>query len=174
MSTPVRRTLRPDGPAARHELAGLLGSVWACELVRPSGLFVLAAPQLADGPALDNRGGSFTGIEPGWGERVVRVSDVLLRTAARGGRVWVLTRRTPDRPNVLLARLRERAAEMGATARLRTAELDSLPAAGVFADGFTVRGPLLLGEDGPDFLGEAVVFDPDTDATRAAFEGCLR
>ena len=82
MNTAARRTLRPGGPAARHELAGLLASVWACEVVRPSGLLVLALPQLADGPALDNRGGSFTGVEPGWSARVVRVSDVLLRTAA--------------------------------------------------------------------------------------------
>ena len=51
--------------------------------------------------------------------------------------------------------------------------MDSLPAAGLYADGFTVRGPILLGEDGPNFLGEAVVFDPNTDAARAAFEGCM-
>jgi hypothetical protein len=173
VTTADRRPLRPGGPAARHELAGLLANVWACEVVRPSGLLVLAVPQLADGPAVDNRGGSFSGIEPGWDEREVRVSDVLLRTAARGGRVWVVTRRTPDRPNVLLARLRERAAETGATARLRTAELDTLPAAGLFADGFTVRGPILLGEDGPDFLGEAVVFDVTTDPNRITLEGWL-
>jgi hypothetical protein len=177
MTSPhTRRTLKPGGPAAKHELAALLDAIWVGEVVRPSRFLVLAAPDLGDGPALDNRAGGFSGLEPNWGERVVRLSDVLLRVLAHGGEVWVLTRRRPECPNLLLARLRERAAESSSDGRLRTAEVEAMAAAGVYGDGFALAGPIAFGETGPDFVGEGIVFDlnPASDRRenlRAVFGG---
>jgi hypothetical protein len=175
-SPPTRRALKPGGPAARYELAALLGAIWVGEVVRPSRFLILAAPDLGDGPALDNRAGGFSGLEPNWGERVVRLSDVLLRVLTHGGEAWVVARRRPESPNLLLARLRERAAESGSAGRLRTAEVEALTAAGVYADGFTLAGPIAFTEAGPDFAGEGVVFDLDPasdrrESLRTVFEG---
>ncbi|MFO0822553.1 MAG: hypothetical protein U0792_05435 [Gemmataceae bacterium] len=171
----LRRTLSPGGPAARRELAALLNSVWASEAIRPGKFLLLASPDLVDGPALDNRSGGFSGVEPGWGERLVRVSDMLLRSLAHGGEVWGLHRRR-DATNLFLARIRERAAEAGLMARLRTAELDALPAAGLYGDGFALGGEVAFTETGLDFAGASVVFELNPGAERlaklrAAFEG---
>ncbi len=177
-SPALRRTVNPGGPAARHSLAALLTAVWAGELIRPSKFLILAATELHDGPALDNRAGGFSGLEPAWGERVIRVSDVLLRVLKHGGEVWALTRRRADGPNLFLARLRARAAENGLSLRLRTAEPEALPAAGLYGDGFTLTGVFALAETGPDFAGEGIVFEPECAADRrsklrATFEGLL-
>ena len=175
---PFRRTIRPGGPAARHELALLVTSIWAAEAMRPSRFLLLAAPELADGQALDNRSGGFSALEASWGERVVRISDMLLRVLAQGGEVWLLTCRRTDGPNLLLARLRERALEVGRVDRFRAAEAESLPAAGLFGDGFALTGAVAFTDTGPDFAGEGVVFEVDPAAgrvsgLRATFEGLL-
>ena len=166
--SPARRAISPGGPAARHALGTLLTAVWAAEVVRPSAFLLLAATELHDGPALDNRAGGFSGLEPAWGERVIRVSDVLLRALKHGGEVWAFTRRRADGPSLFLARLRARAAESGFAARLRTAEPEALPVNGLYGDGFAVAGALALTEAGPDFAGEGVVFEPEFPPDRRA------
>jgi hypothetical protein len=178
MSPTTRRALKPGGPAAQRELAALLDAIWVSEVIRPSKFLIVAAPDLGDGSAVDNRAGGFSDLEPNWGERVVRLSDVLLRVLAHGGEAWVLTRCQVGSSNLFLARLRERAVESGMANHLRTAEVEALPAAGVYGDGFTLAGPIAFSERGPDFAGEGVVFDLDPvsarrSSIRASFEGLL-
>ncbi|MCC7066695.1 MAG: hypothetical protein IT456_28125 [Planctomycetes bacterium] len=156
----------------------LLTSIWTAEAIRPSRFLLLAVPDLFEGQALDNRAGGFSAMEASWGERIVRISDMLLRALAQGGDVWVLTRRRADGPNLLLARLRERAVEVGLGSRFRAAEAESLPAAGVFGDGFALTGAVAFTDTGPDFAGEGVVFELDPAAGRVSnlrttFEGLL-
>lgn len=174
-----RRTLHPGGPAARHELAVLLTSVWAGEAIRPSRFLLIAAPQLADGPALDNRAGGFSTLESEWGERVVRLSDMLLRALSQGSEVWVATRGRSDAPNLFLARVRDLAVEGGLGGRLRTAEPPVLPAAGLYGDGFALTGAVAFGDTGPDFAGEGIVFELDqtgerTTSLRKILEGLFQ
>lgn len=178
MTTPPPRTISPGGFAARQELSALLTSVWVAEAIRPSELLVIAAPTLSDGPVLDNRAGGFSGLEPSWSERVLRLSDLVLRVLVQGGEVWLLTREHPDGPNRLLKRVRESAAEAGFTSRLKTAEVKVLPRTGAFGDGYAVTGPIALTDHGPDFIDEVVAFEfPRTGTTRttlqAAFGGLL-
>ena len=174
--SPVRRTIKPGGPAGRHELATALNAVWVGEAVRPSRFLIVAATDFADGPAFDNRAGGFSGLEPSWGERVVRVSDVLLRVLEHGG-AGLGTHPPPGRSPKPAPRPPPRAAaESGSIDRLRTAEVEALPAAGVYGDGFAVAGAVAFADAGPDFAGEGVVFeiDPVTDrrdTLRTVFEG---
>jgi hypothetical protein len=116
-------------------------------------------PSFADGPALDPRAGGFAALEPEWGERRVRVSDVLLRTAVHGGTVWLLTCGRPESENPALARLRERVRDANLAARLRLHQADSLPVAGIYGDGFALSGPVAFADDGPDFAGETVTLE---------------
>ena len=94
--TPARRTLRPGGPAVQQELKTLVATIWAGEAIRPSRFLILSAANLTDGPAPDHRAGGCSGLEPMWGERIIRVSDMLLRTLASGGDAWVFARRSSD------------------------------------------------------------------------------
>jgi hypothetical protein len=159
MSTTARRSLRPAGPAARRELHVLLAALWVAEAVRPSERLILAAPMLADGTALDNRSGTFSGLEPAWGERPIGLAELLAHNLTRGGTVWVVTRRHPDGPNRLLARLRELAGAAGTAARLATAEVTALAPAGLVGSGFALTGGLALTEAGPDHADEGLVLD---------------
>lgn len=154
-----RRLVSPGGIAARQQLTQLLANVWAAEAIRPGEFLVIASPVLTDCPSLDNRGGEFSIWDSRWGERILRLSDLVLRMLSQGGFTWLITRHQADGPNRFLCHVRESADEAGVAARLRTVELDALPAAGVFGVGYSVTGAIVFGDSGPDFLGEAISFE---------------
>jgi hypothetical protein len=159
VTEPQRRLISPGGIAARQHLTQLLANVWVAEAIRPGEFLVIASPVLSDCPALDNRGGEFSTWDSRWGERVLRLSELVLRVLSQGGSTWLITRRQADGPNRFLCRIRESAGEAGFAARLRTAEVDTLPAAGVFGVGYSVTGAIAFADSGPDFLGEAISFE---------------
>lgn len=164
-----RRVVRRGGPASQRELESLLSSLWVAEAVHPSRVLVLIVPLISDGPALDNRGGGFSGIEPAWGERIVSRADLLARNLTFDGEVRLITRPAEDGSSDPFAiRLRELAQDAGSAALFRTGTLDASMPLGIAGDGFVLAGGLKLTESGVDFADESVTLVVGDEASAQA------
>jgi len=76
----------------------LLQSMFVGEMLRPGADAWIVSPWVSNVVLLDNRSGDFDALNPEWGRREVRLSDVLLSLLMRGRRVTVITRDTePNR-----------------------------------------------------------------------------
>lgn len=161
----ARRTIHRAGPVARRELLDLMTVLWAAEVIRPSRVLFLAAPVVADTLLLDNRAGSFSGLEPAWGERTIGLAELIVRNLIFGGQVRVITRKTMGSgSNPFLVRIRELAAELNLAGRLGTSEIDSPTPLGVVGDDFALIGGLSFAESAIDFAEEAVALNVGSDA----------
>ena len=88
------RTVHKRGDEAA--VLGLLRSIFAAELVRPSRTLWLVSPWISDVPLLDNRLDGYRHLEPQWPRAEIRLGMVLATLAARGTTLVVATR--PARP----------------------------------------------------------------------------
>jgi phosphatidylserine/phosphatidylglycerophosphate/cardiolipin synthase-like enzyme len=77
---------------AQNQVLALLQSVFAAELIAPSGQIWLVSPWLSDVAILDNRSGTFRALKPSWENRMLRLSELLTELVRRGSRIVVITR----------------------------------------------------------------------------------
>lgn len=134
MSTGARviRSRRRD-----TQVRDLLQSLFAGELLQPSGQLWLVSPWISDIPILDNSAGQFMTLVPEWGRASVRFSQVLRELALRGAVVHVAT--NLDARNAgFLERLAEFARETGAP--IRTYQAADLHEKGLLGDGYYLAG----------------------------------
>lgn len=91
MSTEVTRTIHSR--ASSHQVVDLLQTIFLAELFCPGGDLWIMSPWISDIPVIDNRASQFLHLEPSWGGRQVRLSEVLYQIMARGTKVHIVTRR---------------------------------------------------------------------------------
>ena len=70
----------------------LLQSMFVGEMLRAAQTAWIVSPWVSNVVLLDNRSGNFDALNPEWGRREVRLSDVLLSLMTRGHRVVIVTR----------------------------------------------------------------------------------
>ena len=95
MTAPPLRHIRRSSPTCRRDLGRVVEALCVAELLHPGRCVWLAARVLADAPVLDNRAGQVGPLEPRWGNRLVGLSDWLLRVLGSGTSVVLAA--TPDR-----------------------------------------------------------------------------
>lgn len=90
------RRVRTHGTGISPAVTDMLQIVLGIELLSPSRRIWLVSPWVADLPVLDNRGGAFTTVGPGWPLRRISLSEVLETLLDRGCLVTVVTRNEPS------------------------------------------------------------------------------
>jgi hypothetical protein len=78
----------------REEVRDLLESILAIEILSPGKKLWLVSPWITDVPVLDNRSGSYGGLDPAWPKRRLSLAELLASILARSPdtRVSVVTR----------------------------------------------------------------------------------
>lgn len=71
----------------------LLQSMFVGEILRDGQTAWIVSPWVSNVVLLDNRSGNFDALNPEWGRREVRLSDVLLSLMTRGRQVVIVTRK---------------------------------------------------------------------------------
>ncbi len=90
------RRVRTYGGGLSPAVADMLQIALAIELLSPSRRVWLVSPWVADLPVLDNRGGAFMAVGPGWPLRYVTLIEVIEVLLARGSTLTVVTRDEPS------------------------------------------------------------------------------
>jgi hypothetical protein len=145
---------------AEREVENLLQSILAAELLAPSEVTWLVSPWITDVGVLDNKTGSFSGLEPTWGRRQILLVEALNALLRRGGYVVVATR--TDEHNLRFVRRLEFAAESaGVSSRLlvRLDDRERLHEKGLLGDDYYLSGSMNFTYNGIRLHDEAVKFD---------------
>jgi phosphatidylserine/phosphatidylglycerophosphate/cardiolipin synthase-like enzyme len=113
----VKRRIHRAAGSTSNQVADALQSVLAAELLAPSRCIWLISPWVSDAVILDNSAGGFVALEPSWGYRGVRLSELLGRLASLGSHIVLATR--PDSLNDhFIASLNDQAGSLGVPERI--------------------------------------------------------
>jgi phosphatidylserine/phosphatidylglycerophosphate/cardiolipin synthase-like enzyme len=155
----VARTIFKGRGAQARELEGLLQTIFACEMLSPSEHFWLVSPWVSDIAVLDNRTGSFSGLEPDWGRRGILVTEVLQALLRTGTRVTLATRAL-DHNERFRTRLETAARDVVASDLVSIVwdEEGLLHEKGLLGDEYCLSGSMNLTESGVRLNDEQVRF----------------
>lgn len=142
----------------RDEMRELLESLLAAELLHPGEEIWLVSPWISDIPLLDNRAGSYSGLEPSWPKRHLTLAELLafaLRTHPHC-RLHVVTR-PGEHTARFCDRLRTLIALDGNADRLNLDDRrPELHTKGLVTAGFAFNGSMNFTYNGVEVLDEAV------------------
>src|SRR4051795_10860561 len=137
----MTRIVSADRAGGQREVERLVATICAAELIAPGDKVVLAAASLHDIGILDNRAGAFTGLEPHWPPRAIRLTEVLAALLRRNTSVVIVTPANV-RQAAFVERLTTAARDIGALDRLVVRRVDTLPASGLLCTDCALSGPL--------------------------------
>ena len=151
------RTILKSQIQRQAEVADLLQSLFALELVAPSRAIWIVSPWISDIPVLDNRAGEYaTIIDPHWGERWVSLSEVLGRVLRTGTYVQLGIRVEHEHTDLFVERMTSIAERDGGRDRLTITRDDNLHLKGLLADRWYLAGSMNLTANGVQILEEGI------------------
>lgn len=153
---------------SQADVAELLQAAFASELVAPSRSIWIVSPWISDIPIIDNRAGGFDAVlDASWGQRQVRLAEILARCVSLGTRVQVATR--PDDHNaVFLSRLEMLITGEAARQRLTIHRAEELHEKGILTSRFHLSGSMNLTYRGISLLEEAIRYATSEEAVSLA------
>lgn len=118
----------------------------------------LVSPWISNVVLLDNRAGGFSVVNPQWGQREVRLQEVIVDLMARGARVGIAT--SLDAHNAaFLEGLGQAALSAGTLGRLDVVRRRTLHTKGVLLSRGLLTGSMNLTFNGLEINDEMVVYD---------------
>jgi len=143
------------------ELRDMLESVFAVELLRPGKELWLVSPWVSDIPILDNRCGSYSGLDPAWPKRQITFAEVLAYALRNNPELEVKVVTRPDEWNKRFAKRLQYLAELDGTGdRLSIdAARANLHTKGVAGTSFALLGSMNFTHNGIRILEETLQLD---------------
>ena len=151
------RTILRTSTGARRQIHELLEALFTAELLSPSAHLFLVSPWIRDLELIDNRSGRFSGLDPTWSRRNLRLGEILRVLIERGAHVTLATRPL-DENRVFVDRLR-RGLPTSARERLTVELRKHLHAKGLVGDDYAVKGSMNFTHNGLENLEELVTFE---------------
>lgn len=118
----------------------------------------LVSPWISNIALLDNRAGGFSMVNPQWGQREVRLVEVITDLMARGARVGVATSLDPHNEAFLDA-LDQSAMSTGLSIQLNVVRRETLHTKGVLLSRGLLTGSMNLTYSGLELNDEMVAYD---------------
>ncbi len=153
---------------SQADVAELLQAAFASELVAPSRSIWIVSPWISDIPIIDNRTGGFDAVlDASWGQRQVRLAEILARCVTLGTHLQVATR--PDSHNAtFLSRLEALINGKAAQQRLTVHRAEDLHEKGILTSRFHLGGSMNLTYRGITILEEAIRYATSEEAISLA------
>lgn len=162
MTQPVitQRRIFKSAITSRKVIQELITLMMVGELVCPGEDVWLVSPWITDVPLLDNKAGSFDAVNPEWGHREIRLTDVAVQLMAGGTAVRIITR--PDDHNQAFLRRLQEAADSAAVGNMLTTTIrDRLHTKGILTSRGLLSGSMNLTYSGLDLNEELITYDTD-------------
>ena len=158
MSFRTRRIFK-SAVTSQNLIRELLQMMFLGELVAPGGERAwLVSPWISNVVLFDNRAGGFGSINPEWGNREIRLVEVLTDVIARGTALGIVTS-LDEHNDPLLDRLATAADETGLTNKLCVVRRQHLHIKGVLLKRGLLTGSMNLTYNGLELNDEMVVYD---------------
>ncbi|MGE0322129.1 MAG: phospholipase D-like domain-containing protein DpdK [Polyangiaceae bacterium] len=153
-----RQILRTQA-GSRQQIKGLLESLFVSELLSPSPRIYLVSAWIRDIHILDNRSGSFRGLDPAWGPRVLRLSEILRILVSRGSELVLAIRE--DQGNREFARRLTSGLGESEMARMAILTRANLHVKGLLGEGYAITGSMNFTNYGVESNEELLQYESD-------------
>lgn len=163
----ITRRIFRSSYTSNAEIRELLELLFTAELLLPSRCLWIISPWLSDLDLLDNRSDAFSSLDPQWGPRRIRLTEILGRLLENGTHLVVATR-TGQHNDTFLRKLDDLSRAMGASDRLTVYQNDALHLKGILGNDFYLSGSMNLTFNGVELLEEGVTFETSLEAIGAA------
>jgi phosphatidylserine/phosphatidylglycerophosphate/cardiolipin synthase-like enzyme len=138
----------------------LLQSMFVAEVLQPSEEIWIVSPWISNVVLIDNRSGNFDALNPEWGRREVRLSEVLSALMSRGTMVHIVTRNDASN-DAFLTRVNDLAREQVLCEQLSVLIHNKLHTKGILLGGCLLMGSMNLTYNGMVINDEWVEFSID-------------
>jgi hypothetical protein len=154
---PTRQIFK-SAATCREEVRDLIQLLFVCELLAPSRCLWLVSPWVTDLEVIDNRDGAFSAIEPLWGARPIRLTEILARLAGQGTALRVAMRPPASaRANLDVAqKLLELRQSLGDPTLVEVTEREELHTKGLLGNDFFLAGSMNFTKSGVEVWDERV------------------
>jgi hypothetical protein len=117
----------------------------------------LVSPWISDIPLIDNRSAEFDTLNPEWGRREIRLSEILVLLMSRGSQIKIVTREA-DSNSTFLGQVTQLAAAFGVADCVRIGIRNELHTKGILLSSSQILGSMNLTHNGLGILDELVEF----------------
>jgi len=148
-------------------LADLLRGLFVLELLEPSSSVYLVSAWVTNIEILDNRDGSYSGLDRDLPTRRIYLAEVLVALALRGSIVSVVTNEDPHN-QTFLSELQLMARTRGCRDQVRVRTLPDLHTKGLATDSFHLFGSMNFTYNGINVNGEEVLLLTDANDVQRA------
>jgi phosphatidylserine/phosphatidylglycerophosphate/cardiolipin synthase-like enzyme len=148
----------------------LLQSMFVGEMLQPGGSICIASPWVSNIVLIDNRSGAFDSLNPEWGRRELRLTDILITLMTRCTQVAVITRRQESNA-AFLNELNDLTARYGLESSVTVTIRETLHTKGLLLSQSLLLGSMNLTYSGLTINDEWIEFslDPE-DVARTKLE----
>jgi hypothetical protein len=156
------RQIFKSAATCREEVRDLIQLLFACELIAPSRCLWLVSPWITDLDIIDNKDGGFSALEPTWGARPIRLTEVLARLAEQGTVLRVAMR--PIRHERANADVARKLIDIGSsvdTDQVQVIEREELHTKGLLGDDYFLAGSMNFTRSGVEVWDERIELHTD-------------
>jgi hypothetical protein len=175
MSFASRRIFK-SAVTSQNLIRELLQQMLLAELLAPGAERAwLVSPWISNVVLLDNRAGGFSTLNPDWGEREVRLVELLVYMMSRGTPLGIATSNDPHN-DPLLGALDEASEQTAVADKLTIVRRETLHTKGILLSRGLLTGSMNLTFNGLEINDEHVVYDTSPQPiaqARLAFESYL-
>ena len=148
----------------------LMQTMFVAEVLRPGANIWIVSPWISDVVLIDNRSGNFDSLNPEWGRREIRLTDVLGTLMTHGTKVHIVTRNESSNDS-FRTRIDDLASEQDLKGLLHIHIHDQLHTKGILLTGCLLMGSMNLTYNGMIINDEWVEFSRDpADLSRTRLE----
>ena len=144
---------------SRQQIRGLLESLFTAELLSPSPRLYLVSAWIRDIQLLDNRGGSFRGLDPAWGQRILRLAETLRILVRRGSELVLAVRQERGNEDFVNRVIRDLGDSEAA--RVRVVTRSELHVKGLLGQGYAITGSMNFTNNGVENNEEFLCYETD-------------
>lgn len=138
---PLHRDIARPVPGLVKSVRNLVENVAAMELLQPSSVIWLVSPAIRDIEVLDNRAGAYRAAGPDLPLTRLRLSRILARAVASGGRLMLYTHQLSE-SRFLMEQLKGLLPARDLAERVICGERDLLPTVGWLGDDYCLTGSM--------------------------------
>lgn len=164
------RRIFKTATTGQDDIKELLQFIFTGELLANSDELWLVSPWISDIIIIDNRSGLFSSLNPSWGCREIRLSEIISQLLTMGAKVSIITR--PGESKIFLNSLTLHLDRLGVIDNLSVILRETLHIKGILTDNCLLTGSMNFTYYGLELNDEQVTFEtvPDVIAdARIAF-----
>lgn len=168
----MKRKIFKSATASQNAIRDVLALIFAQELLSPSDHIFLVAPWISNVVIFDNRSGQFSTVNPEWGKRDIRLTEVIAAIAASGTLFHVHVRPVAHNRH-FESQIKEAMSDAGVADCLRWQAHENLHTKGLLTDRVLIDGSMNLTESGVAINDETITisYDPaDLSGARVHFD----